>query len=126
MLGTSRGLSLPGGQGQAIAVERLAIGHREGTGEQDLLGFALQGRMSCSRRGGQNFPVSRARFQHRNVSKLKREEQNRESDSQAAPSWLWTDRHPGEKPRSRHFYFGGRSGTSCLKPWGRDFLFERH
>lgn len=71
MLGTSRGLSLPGGQGQAIAVERLAIGHREGTGEQDLLGFALQGRMSCSRRGGQNFPVSRARFQHRNVSKLK-------------------------------------------------------
>lgn len=36
-------------------MERLAVGHREGTGEQDLLGFALQERVSRSWHGGQNF-----------------------------------------------------------------------
>lgn len=36
-------------------MERLAVGHREGTEEQDLLGFTLQERVSCSWHGGQNF-----------------------------------------------------------------------
>ena len=69
-------------------------------------------------------PVLRARFQRSKVIKLKGEEQNRESDGQTAPFWLWTDTNPGEEPGSRHFYFGGRSGTSCLKPGGGTSCLE--
>ena len=63
-------------------------------------------------------PVSRARFQHRNVSKPEGEGRSGEAGGQAAAFWLWTDRSPGEGPGSCQFHFGGRSGTSCLKPLG--------
>lgn len=69
-------------------------------------------------------PVLRARFQRSKVSKLKGEEQNRESDGLAAPFWLWTDTNPGEGPGSCHFYFGGRSGTSGSKPGGGTSCLE--
>lgn len=66
-------------------------------------------------------PVSRARFQHRNVSKLKREERNCESDRRAAPFWLWTDR-TGESP----LLFWREEWDFLFETWGRDFLFGRN
>lgn len=87
VLGISWGLNPS--RGQAKAMERMAVVRREGTGEQicpagENVLFSLVARWA-------ELPVSRARFQHRKVSKLRREERNCESDSQTACSLLAVD-----------------------------------
>lgn len=131
-LGTPGGLSLPC-RCQAKARRGWLWGAGEAQESRICWGLPFKGEcaFSLDTRWAE-LPVSRARFQHRNVSKLKREERNCQSDRHAAPFWLWTDRKAGESPllfwrEEWDFLFkalGG--GTSCLegnKGWGLALSF---
>lgn len=131
-LGTPGGLSPPcSHQARAWRGWLWGTGEAQESGICRSLPFRGECAFSLAARWAE-LPVSRARFQHRNVSKLKREERNCESDRHAAPFWLGTDRKAWESPllfwrEEWDFLFealGG--GTSCLegnKGWGLALSF---